>query len=77
MYAAMSKAGDKTVPKDKIHVFCIRTECYELDSSDADSETTFQVLFAQCEGNPKLARALLTLAETIKVNERLLKDILQ
>lgn len=72
-FAANTAETRPEVPKGKLRVYCVRLEAYDLDDSEDDLDTSFSVLFAKAEGDPQIARTLLTLGETIKGNEAMLR----
>jgi hypothetical protein len=75
-YAADTSDHRRNLPPNTMRVYCARLEAYDLPLGDRDSRNTeFQILFAQAEGNPDVARALLLLGRTIEGNRQLLEDL--
>ena len=56
------------VPKGKMRIHCARIECYELDESDGDLETTFDLLVAKAEDSKEIARSLVSLHDSLGMN---------
>ena len=59
-----------------LRIYCARIEAYDIEDQESDREMSFKVLFAMCEDNPELARALLKLGDAIGANEEVLKSFL-
>lgn len=56
------------VPDGKMRIHCARIECYELDESQGDLETTFELLVAKSENNRDVARSLVSLHSSLGMN---------
>lgn len=68
---ALTDETNKTIPRGKMRIYCVRLEAYDLAMGETrDLETKFEVLFAQCEGKPEIAQMLLQLGESIESNRR-------
>ena len=78
MYAADTSGHARYLPDDTMRVYCARIEAYDLELRDKGSiNTQFQVLFAQADDNPEVARALLKLADTINCNRGMLERMIK
>jgi hypothetical protein len=76
-YAAATSSKRPDLPPNTTRIYCARLEAYDLPlAGDAVDNIEFQLLFAQADGNPEIARALLLLGETIAANrEQLQREI--
>lgn len=74
-YAANSNVVDNTVPPGKMRSYCARIEAYDgpLDRNAPDNQVTFKLLMAMGDEDPRVARALLSLAENIQHNRAILE----
>lgn len=69
LYAAETPEGNASVAPGTMRVYCARIEAYDLSASEqSDMDTSFHILFAKAENDPRIARALLKLGDTIAVN---------
>ncbi len=64
-----------SVPKGKLRVYCARIEVYELDETQGDLDTSFELLVAKAEKQPGLANALLKLADSLEANRQELSNL--
>ena len=68
-------AKGSKMPRGRMRIHCARLESYDLDEKESgDMDTTFQLLVAQAEGNPSIARVLLKLHESLGKNLEQLKQ---
>lgn len=73
-YAADTSRNRADLPPNSMRIYCARLEAYDLPlAGDAVDNIEFQILFAQAEGNPEIARALLKLGEAIAANRKQLE----
>ena len=72
-FAADSSDHNPKVKKGKVRIYCAKIEVYDIDDSEADNNTVFEILFAKAEKDPLVAEALLKLGGTIQANEENLK----
>lgn len=76
-YAAQSAKVDQSIPPGIVRIYCARLEAYDLPchGDDPALDTTFEILAAKVEKDPRLARALLLLADHVKGNRELIEEI--
>lgn len=66
--ANTSKPGSE-VPEGKLHVCCASIELYELDEGDDDEMNIgFDLLVSKAEDDPRVAKALLALHDSLGGN---------
>lgn len=75
-FAAQTAKVDRTIPLGIIRIYCARLEAYDLPhhGDDPGLETTFEILAAKVEKDPRLARALLLLADHVNGNRELIEE---
>jgi len=73
-YAANTRAVDKAIPAGVMRVYCARIEAYDLADDQVDLDTQFSLLVAMAEGKPQIAKALLSLADSIGGNRKTLEE---
>lgn len=77
LYAANSKKADKTVPEGRLRVYLARIETYDgpivENFASTFSETQFKLLVSMAEGNPAVAKALVTLHHALEGNIEFLR----
>lgn len=70
-FAARTNQSDKSIPEGKIQIAVARIEIYELDGNEQrDMDTTFLILAAKAENDPRMARALLDLEAHLTSNHQ-------
>ena len=78
LFCVNSKAAEAAVPDGTVRIYMASIEAYDMPKGDKDCENLhFTLLVAMAEGNPQLARALLTLSAAIEQNRKRLQAILK
>jgi len=75
LYAANSIVNDKSIAPGKIRLLFARIDVYDIEAKTGTEfdEMSFMLLAALAQGRPDIARALITLHETLAANLPLLK----
>lgn len=69
-YAAATSDKRRDLPRNTMRIYCARLEAYDLPlTDDAMDAVKWELLPAQAEGKPEIARALLLLADVLAANK--------